>query len=240
MNRIGKIFGFRGRVTWSCGLVVMLSVVALATTSLAGPVLYTPETWTNGLSGWANDPVGYPGDGTVANPSEFLALTFGAQPVGPPPSYEEDTLYTTGAAWTGDFQNVSSLGVRFDFYAEDIAPGSVVLFMHSAVSDSLWQYALSGFSVGVLSTQTVGFSYDYGGQAWAGPVGTDSTDFWDDLANIDWIGVNIARSLNTMEQTYRIDNWQYVIVPEPGSICVIATALLSLAFTLKRRKRVVG
>ncbi len=221
---------FHDKLSGRMLLIVILSV-SLDNCSFGGPVLETPETWDSGLGGWTNAPPEGTGTATLSNPDAYLRISFAAQSGAP--QYEEDTIYTKAPSETGAFQAyLPELRLSFSFYAEDVLPLSSVLYMHAADSGNIWEYAFANTVVGEWTQHVVSFDYDTG---WVGPG--DATTFWTDLANIDWIGINIVRQLNVIQQDYGLDDWVY-FVPEPGVISMLATVVVSLAFTL--RKRFVG
>lgn len=217
------------------GLSCLALMLFAATSALAGPVLDDPEGWTNApsLEGWSTTgtvaTADNPGTGGVDGGSDgYFQITFAAQ--GGFPDYEEDTIYTDGADYTGNYQNPMYL-VTFSFLASNEIPLSSVLYFHSAVSTSRWEYAFSNTVVGSWVEHEIRLDYDYG---WAGPGG--SSMFWNDLANIDWIGINVARKLDTVAQIYGLDNWQLTtVIPEPSAICILVASFLSLAVTFRKR-----
>lgn len=205
----------------------ILIIFLLAIRVHAGPVLDTPETWDSGLAGWTNTT----GFATMSNPSNYLRITFGSQ--SGEPVYEEDTIFSSGADFTGNYQTSPlPMAVTFSFYVEDVLPLSTVLYLHSPTNDNRWEYALTNLVVDSWIEQEVIFSYSAG---WSGPGG--ASEFWSDLADIDWIGINIARKLDTIQQVYGIDNWMFFVIPEPGTVCMLASAFISLAFTFRKRLR---
>lgn len=219
----------------ACGLWTVLFLGFSSLPVCAGPVLNDPEMWTNSpsLSGWTNAlPYGTE-LATLSNPSNYLRITFSEQTEGP--EFETDTIYADSGNYVGGYQEGGLLlALRFDFYAEDVLPLTNMVYLHSAVSNTTWEYVFTYTNLGTWVTYEVPFSYDAG---WFGPGG--ETEFWDDLANIDRIGITIARDWpNTIQQDYGIDNWEYyIIIPEPGTLGVLATAFLSLGVMFRRRRK---
>ncbi|MBN1670809.1 MAG: hypothetical protein JXR37_07245 [Kiritimatiellae bacterium] len=212
------------------GAAVCLLAALLATGLVAGPVIDDPVDWSSppSVEGWKDTD----GVASVANPAGYLQITFPAQ--GGPPDPQEDVIYTDGADLTGDFQTAeTNLAVQFDFYAEDALPGagSLALWMHSSGSDRTWRYSFNNTAIGVWETHAVPF--DPNDANWQGE-GT-AEDFWTDLATIDWIGIRIS-TWDTQQLDFGLDNWEY-FVPEPGSVYVVATALLAMAFVFRERLR---
>ena len=217
-------FALRSLVLFSCLLLG-------GARSHGSVVVNDPELWTSGTAGWTNTT----GDATLSNPGTggagpgegYLRITFGELGM---PSYEEDTIYTDQEGDVGDYRIF--LELRFSFYAEDTAPLSAVLYFHSTMSDSIWEFAFGDdIIVGTWTDFAIMLDYDEG---WAGPG--DADDFEADLANIDWIGINIARNPDVGQQDYGLDNWEYYI-PEPGTMSALAAAFLSLAVVFRKRVR---
>ncbi len=214
-------------------VAVALALTVAASPVIAGPVLNDPETWSGGLNGWESET----GKASLDAASGYLEITFGPQLFGGPPQYEEDTIHTHSADETGNFQ-IADLAVRFSFFAEDVLPLNSAVYLHQsgAPADEHWAYAFANTGVGSWQNQAVSFNYSAN---WVGPGGAAA--FWTALANVDWIGINIARRLDKIQQDYRLDNWEYGIdsnlysIPEPGTYCMLASALLSVAFTFRKR-----
>jgi len=220
-------------------LAAFLFVYLLSSSPVvAGPVLSDPELWDAGnLAGWTNTPptgtgnsaLSNPGSGGVIGDDGYLRISFGSQ--SGQPQYQEETIYTTNPDETENFQ-IAGLELHFYFYAEDVQPLSTIVYMHSDVSTSRWELAFTQTSTNTWSEFTVLFDYDAG---WLGLGGAGQ--FWNDLADIDWIGINLARKLDTAPQDYGLDYWYYVqsgMIPEPGSVLMLASVLLSLAATFRK------
>jgi len=188
-------------------------------------VLNDPETWDSGTGSWTNTT----GDATLSNPGGNLQISFDAQ-IGVPAA-EWDTISSTSNSVTGNYQLIDDLQLRFQFTAADILPFSAAVYFHSTNSGTVWEYSfLSTVTVvGSPQWQTIPFAYS---TAWNGYGG--SVEFMADLAGVDWIGINIGRAMNIMQQDYHIDDWQYV-VPEPGAVYVLLAAFLSLGLVFRLR-----
>lgn len=210
-------------------LPIIIPAALFSIPAYGGPVLYDPETWDSGTSGWTNEAPEGTGDATLSNPDNYLKITFAAQ--SGEPEYEEDTIYTKQADEIG-YMRKNGLILSFRFYAEDVLPLSTVLYMHSSSSGNIWEYAFANTAAGVWQRHEIFFIYDSG---WAGPGGAGT--FWNDLGTIDWIGINIARKLETIQQDYGLDDWVYFI-PEPGAMCMLASTFVSLMFALRKKLRI--
>ncbi len=212
-------------------LLIIIPAALFSIPAYGGPVLYDPETWDSGTSGWTNAAPEGTGDATLSNPDNYLKITFAAQ--SGEPEYEEDTIYTKQADEVGSFRKYGqNLTLSFRFYAADVLPLSSVLYMHSSSSGNVWEYAFANTAVGVWQRHEIAFIYDRG---WAGPGGAGT--FLNDLSTIDWIGINIARKLDTIQQNYGLDDWVYFI-PEPGAMCMLASTFVSLMFALRKKLRI--
>lgn len=212
-------------------LLIIIHVAFFSVPAYGGPILYDPETWDSGTSGWTNEAPEGTGDASLSNPDGYLKITFPSQ--AGEPEYEEDTIYTKQAGETGNFaQFGNNLILSFRFYAEDVLPLSTVLYLHSSSSGNIWEYAFANTAVGVWTRHEIAFIYDKG---WAGPGGAGT--FRNDLSTIDWIGINIARKLDTIQQDYGLDDWVYFI-PEPGAMCMLASTFVSLMFALRKKLRI--
>lgn len=215
-------------------MTLVCLLLALRTAD-AGIVLNDPELWDSGTAGWENTaPIGTetadldnPGTGGPDGGGDgYLSITFNQMGVA------QDTIYTSGEAYTGNYQLYQPLGlsVTFDFYSPISSSGMTALYLHSAVSDDLWTYAFDAASG--WNSYAISFDYDAGWSGW----GT-SADFWDDLANVAWIGINIEDPGGG--NIYGLDNWQYAI-PEPGQIFLSLAAMLSMLLAWRRSGSVCG
>lgn len=221
-------------MTWRYILRAFAGLLATVMLSHGSIVLDTPETWTGaGAGNWENT-TGL-GAFTPANPggadhTGYLAIQFGLQ--GGAPAYEEDTIKNaTDYNGSYGYTNGYPLALRFDFYAEDTLPLSSVLYVHSSSSNVTWEYAFTSPGLG---WQTIEIPFEYS-VSWVGP---SAGAFSNDLGNVDWIGINIARKLDTIQQDYGIDDWEYyALVPEPASIMTGTMAVLTLGLTYGRRFR---
>jgi hypothetical protein len=211
-------------------LLVAVIAGSVAQCACAGIILNSPEMWSTAgsLAGWTNaTPIGTQ-NSTLSNPSNFLRITFGDQ--GGVPVFEDDVIYSTNYA--GSYLGSSSnLALRFSFFASNMLPAVSEIYIHNPNGD-IWELAFNAVA-GSWVQEDIRFNYSAG---WVGPG--SSSQFWSDLANIDWIGVYIVRNIDTIQQNYGIDNWEfYQVIPEPGVFSILAACLLSGAIALRKRRQ---
>jgi len=209
-------------------------VVFCWSNALYGVQLGSQQTWSSAPSveGWQNT-TGYgalsnPGGGGAGPGLGYLRITFGAQ--GGTPVPQDDTIFASGPDYNGSYQ-IDNLTLTLSFYVQDVPALSTILYLHSLVSGNTWEYAFSQSSLGVWADHTIPFAY---GAGWTGPG--NATDYWNDLANVEWVGVNVGRSLDTMQQVYGVDNWQCQ-VPEPGTLGLMISGLIPLAAGFRARSK---
>jgi hypothetical protein len=182
----------------------------------------TSNTWDDGtLQNWTN----LSGVATVSNPTNYLSIQFSSRD---PWETAEDIIYAADAKNTGDFSAVS-LGVRFNFYVTNVSPDliDVRVYMKGGTSGLTWYQSFSHETEG-WAWHTVSFEYP---DMWEG--GT-SDQFLSDLTNVTAIGIFVgSSSLDAHE--YGLDSWMYIYVPEPGTICMLAAAFLSLGIPFRKR-----
>ncbi|MBN1669425.1 MAG: hypothetical protein JXR37_00215 [Kiritimatiellae bacterium] len=199
------------------------------------------ETWSGAdEEGWQSNS----GDMTAGYTSAdggYLQLGFGEQPG--PPWPEDGTAYAdsgaSGGRFVGDYAGIMTesgqgLTAQFDFLAEDYLPGFVDLFFKSAVSGRTWMFALPNPpAVDTWTQYVVNFDFAAG---WSYGPGATEEQFLADLADVEWIGVHVERSLELGEQFYGIDNF-VLYVPEPGTWCMLAGVALALLVHIRLRRR---
>lgn len=225
------------RTNW--GLLVLLS--ALFARSAAASIIVAQESWNDGSTagwtssqGWVN--LSNPGSGGI-NDTGYLRATLDATTTGVgDPGAEWYALSKVDASsfFAGNWEGA---WVEFDFLAENVAPAYVQIRWQSSTNSAVWRSTVfnsqkSGMSTGVwtrLGGPALSSSADwnYGG-------GTQE-QFVNDLASIDWIGVYVFRG-TADEQRYGLDDFR-LMVPEPGETMMLGAALISAAFSLRRRLR---
>jgi hypothetical protein len=203
--------------------------LCLAATARA-EIIMGQHTWDSGGHNWAS----LDGWSTVdsdGNPT-WLKVSFPqiTDPETPPNKYT-DIIYTQAenlfaGTWTTDMY------VRFDFWAEDVAPQSVQLVWKSSTNATVWGHSFTPGGVNQTNTYSVGFgSYSN----WQFPGDGGLSQYLSDLSTIDWIGIFIART-GDGAQDYGIDDVTLAI-PEPPEIIMFGSAVLASLASLRRRRR---
>jgi len=212
-----------------------IAVFVITSTAIATPTVGTPQTWDSGNQGWSNDgTLGGTGvSGNLGNAGGVLRLTLPAD--GNPFSDASDFMYATGPAYTGVLTVPGIAGVKFSFFASNLggadALGTTTLRMVSG-NNHIWERGF--YASSVPTVYSIGFT---DGGAWAPVDFTPGVgdSFLTDLGTVTAIGIYVSRAQgSTLPQTYDLDNWEY-FVPEPGTMCMVGTVLLS--FGLAQRKR---
>ena len=220
-----------------------LLILATAVGSANGAITtYTPETWDTAgdLNGWTFA-VGTPPNGGASSVDAAAIgghtaarISFAAQGFAAP---EDEKFYAVEGSSSDHFAGnenytLSDYGVRFSFYADDYTTPAETLsvFFYSGTSGRTWQYGLSGpAAIDTWYTYGVPMSWDAN---WTS-AGFGQTEFNADLADVDQLGIWVARSSNLGAQSYGLDDFE-VYVPEPGTWAMLAFTLLSLGLTLRR------
>lgn len=216
---------------------LMFVLMALLARHAAASIIVAQETWNDGSTG-----------GWTSN-TDWASLT------NPVPTGNDGYLRIhlktidpeePGAEWYGLAQTPASSffagnwqgkWAEFDFFAEDVVPDYVQIRWKSSTNSEVWRSTVfdsqkTGLSTGVWTHM-------------AGPAFSSATDwnygsgtqeqFINDLAAIDWIGVYIWRNTGAA-QNYGLDDFR-LMVPEPGETLMLGAALISAAFSLRRRLR---
>jgi hypothetical protein len=215
-----------------CSLFV---IVVFANTSYATPLL---ETWDAGVGTWAiSNVLGGAAYGslswapTLAGRDGVLLITGGAatnQPV-------EDIVFTaSGLAGNANY----SLGqeIVFDFYAAQAPVAVNVYFLHDVGGQEYaWFLDVTpSVNVGGWASISAPISFDTG----SGWFNVDdgritANEFYQDIIDIDQIGISIRYATGQGGQIYGLDNFD--VIPEPGTYAVLGAALLSLALCFRSR-----
>ena len=219
-------------------LLLGMAVLFCAGPALASPTLDTTQTWTGtSINGWTNTDaeavLDNPGSGgnTGGGSDGYLRIKFPDQ--GGPPMEQSDTIRSTNVADTGNYQQYwPYMQVSFDFKGEAYAPVSPALYFETSVGGGdTWIYSFTYETSSVGSWVNFAVPFQYDADAWSSIGGGGATEFYNALAAVDWIGINLSRNLDDSgDQFYGLDNWKYYeIIPEPGSLCMLGVALSSLA-----------
>lgn len=216
---------------------LLLGIIFSAVCSNAVPTLNTIQTWqyNNGNQGWGpNNPFGqgpivvdnaaggYDGNG-------YLRISFPQQGTPNPGSVDVWNNAVNGP-FTGDYYAMGDLNAvyfSFQFYASNSLPSELSLYLHGA--NATWQFNLGAqsASIGGWTAYQASLSYLAGWQRIGVPQVNDSTLFYTDMQNIDWIAVYVSRNGDTGDEVFGLDNAVFSI-PEPGVMCMLSAVLLSM------------
>ncbi len=215
------------------------AIVALMTISLvahAAVMPGQPETFDSGVGSWVSDLEGGGADGTVslttATPGasgdgDYLQINYNY--TGPPSPM---SAVISNTFHTGDYTSFGGMLLHFDFFASGPNP--------PAASPSVFFQTENGgrwtipFTYGVASVGTwQSIVISLSDSSWTGGTGT----FGDALTSVTAVGILLeGNAFAGGTQLFGIDNWAYS-TPEPGTMCLLAAAFLSLGITFRRSLR---
>lgn len=217
----------------------------LVSGAAAVPTLDTPETWSNAGNeeGWVEETVDGIGSSISQtsgfNSEDALVVTFAAQ--GFPGAESSRIAAGAGASsgvFVGDYSDMSvDTSIRFQLYAEDAQPSDLAVYFESDQSGSVRRWMLSFSSslpaVGVWTTFAALLQHSAG---WDAPGSPGSAAFTADLADVDEMGIYIARGGSTAQQDFGLDDFE-LIIPEPHTWALLGVALVSVAHTFRRTRK---
>lgn len=228
------------RHTFSQGNAIRVLVVALsAVTSLLITAKSVHANSMLGLHDWDVTPADGVGNwaaqGSGATVSEntddnhWLEITFdpGAQEPG---AHWYDTISTPATdLFSGTWE--TEHWIEFDFWSETVEPDTLQVRWHGTANDQVWAYTLDPSGVSTWDHLAAPLR-DW--EDWAMNPFVDEADYLADLNSIDWIGVYIFRD-GTDEEVYGLDDFS-LHVPEPEEYLMLAAALATAFFALRRRR----
>jgi len=217
------------------------AIVALMTISLiahAAVMPGQPETFDSGVGSWSSDLDAGGGDGQVSlstsspGPSgvagdDFLLITYDYPG---PPGIMDPVISNT--FHTGDYTSFGGMLLSFDFFAAGPEPptASPLVFFQTE-SGGQWTIPFHYGLASVGTWQTIVISLQ--DSSWTGGTGT----FADALTSVTAVGIGLeGNAFAGGTQLFGIDNWAYS-TPEPGTMCLLAAAFLSLGITFRRSLR---
>lgn len=212
--------------TLSLAVALCAGLVATSTARAAGEFL---ETFGGGANGWtaATGQLSTTGSGGVLNYAPAVG-SFSSE-------FITADATASGGAFVGDYRALGNLVVSFDLF---LAPGSSVdtlsIDLFNPGTGDEWQFALTAPTAGVVNSYSVSFNaIPLSAAGWSQVSGSNGFDFI--LSNTRELSLAFTGS-GTGPSGY-IDNFQFVAVPEPGTV---AAGVLSLGFAgsvwLRRRK----
>jgi len=204
-------------------------------------IIVGKHDWDDGtLQGWSEDQqwvsLANPGSGGIGN-SGYLQITLAATATGENEPGAEWWALTTVPASSLFAGNWAGKWVAFNFRAENAQPEYVQIRWKSTGNNNVWRATVFDSEDSTMPVQqwtelttprfTNYLDWDYGGGS--------QEQFVNDLASIDWIGVFIWRSAETLQQ-FGLDEVR-LMVPEPGEITLLTGAALSAFLALRRKLR---
>jgi hypothetical protein len=131
--------------------------------------------------------------------------------------------------------NYTDRQLAFDFFAANVEPTYVQIRWQSTTNTSVWRSTLYASSSGnmpvgswtsMIAPQFASYTdWNYGGG--------NQEQFISDLSSVDWIGIYVWRN-GAEEQDYGLDDVS-LMVPEPGEYLMLASALIALAYAMRKR-----
>lgn len=131
--------------------------------------------------------------------------------------------------------NYTGRQLGFDFFAEDTEPTYVQIRWQSTTNTAVWRSTIYAGSSGnmPLGSWTTMIAPTFASYTDWNYGGGSQEQFISDLAAVDWIGVYVWRD-GAEEQDYGMDDLR-LMVPEPEEYLMLASALIGLAYALRKR-----
>ena len=223
-----------------CALAVRGGVLALLLMASAGPatagIVLGRQDWdtnpANGVGNWTTLGSAASVSENTANPADhWLQIDFPSLAGNAPGSAWYETIYTpandlfAGAWESRDF-------FRFDFFAADAVPAGLQVRWGTTGGDT-WGQSLSVSGQQTNQWQTYE-AWLNNWETWRINPFLSEDDYLTDLESIDWVGVYVYRS-GTAAEEYGLDDFN-LMVPEPAEAAFLASALIAVAATLRRRR----
>ncbi len=155
------------------------------------PVTIYYDWSSSGLSGWERSTT----KAELSNNGSALNMQYSIQSGVPLP--EKCNAYT---ALQSDVL-VTNISLRF--YVEEEKPSYLMLVLHSARSGSDWTMQLLPPEVGMWQEYSVQVAFDAG---WTTGPGSDSVIFFNDMLEVDSVGVYVYRNGTREVQNYKVDD----------------------------------
>ena len=217
-------------------LVVGLSALAsllLPAASVHANSMLTPNDWditpADGVGNWAAQGSGATVGENTDEANHWLEITFEAGDPGPGGSWYETISTPATDLFTGTW--LPEYWISFNFWSEDVEPNTLQVQWHGTANDEIWAYTLDPSGVSTWDNLSAPLQ-DW--EDWATNPYVDEADYLADLNSIDWIGVYIFRD-GTDEEVYGLDDFS-LHVPEPEEYLMLAAALATAFFALRRRR----
>lgn len=188
--------GAEGVKPWVIIPVALLFVVLVVPLALGLDPLVNIETWSSpgDVAGWTNSG----GSVYLDNPSDYLEMHFNSQ--SGPPGAQSDTNWVNVQG-----NGIYLTNISFNFRSVSHQPGSLWLYFHSQ-SGYTWYHVIPPPNPTEWTNLSVSMSFDAN---WY----TDSPHWTaenlsNDLKSVEWIGLYIARAMDSSPQDYLLDDFR--------------------------------
>lgn len=217
MNKIYALFGV---LSLGAGLVANATSIIMS------------EGWASDEAGWASS------DQILGAPSGIPTLNWNAGhvefvlDVGTPAGFIR-TSTGASSAFTGNLTTYTDqLSVSFDLLTSGATPSALALYFFSDNGNHWWSYSLAHTAAPLSGTYTYSVPVGIYSAGWIGFNGGTAGTYLSDLAQVNWIGVYIAKSGGDPTATFGVDNFTYS-VPEPETVWMILAVVMSMAITFR-------
>ena len=228
--------------------IYMIGVVALIVSgAMATPIVI--DEWDDAETGWGiatslGDAGAISITSGTGNPADSLEI-IGGQEVGS----NEDRISNDGTGggdaglFVGNWASAGVASILFDFYVPTGQDGPIALSLYFDNGTYLWYYTLTAPTTGsgwtsLYADVLLSFAGEPVGWVEDGDDHWSYTDFLNDMTTVSEVGIILRYQDSVDNQVFGIDNFELnneLVIPEPATYVVLATAFLSLGITFRRR-----
>ena len=205
-----------------------IAALGLLAHSASAVVSFEPITWGSGgdTLGWyvtgETHPVSLTSPAVGGNPSGFLQAAFGGDP-----AFQSASIVLDSGSYFGNYWADHVAGVRFQFLG---FPGTPQSFFFASASGTIWSYDIVTVN---RNWNNNSFYAAFNENNYTKIAGSQTLQ--QALTEVALVGFSVSH-LDVDPFTYGIDNWRLVhAIPEPGSMAMALTALVSALATFRRR-----